>query len=227
MTIVCWSVKRGSGTTVTAVSLARVLSERNERGALLVDTQGDALMVLGREAADAAGVPNPGLRNWLSSPEDVHTTALENLTVDAGRNLRVLPAGDFPDRAPTAQRWSELSAYLAIRHESVVVDLGTLSPASRSGRQILLESASTSLLVVRPCYLAIRRAIDFPVRPTGVVLLREPERTLTADDISAALGVDVVATVHVDPRIARSIDTGLLGTRMPRPLVRAYRHVAA
>lgn len=224
MTIVCWSVKGGSGTTVTAASLARVLADRDEQGALLVDTQGDCLLVLGREDPVERGV-----RTWLASDDDVTASALDLLTVDLGYNLSVLPAGDLPRQAPNIERWNDLGTYLTSRARSqhVVVDLGTVSPGARSGRQRLLESATISLLVVRPCYLAIRRAIDFPIRPTGIVLIAEDDRSLTASDVSAALGVDVIATVRVDPRIARAVDSGLLGERVPRPLMRAYRHVAA
>ena len=227
MTIICWSVKGGSGTTVTAVSLARVLADRDPRGALIVDTQGDVPVVLGLESEVANTGTNRGLRTWLSSSDEVQAHALDNLTIEAGRGLRVLPAGAFPDRPPAAHRWSELADHLLGRDETVVVDLGTLSPASRSGRRLLLGSAATSLLVLRPCYLAVRRAMDFPERPTGVVLVWEDERRIAAGDVSEALGVPVIATVRVDPRIARIVDSGLLGTRMPRPLARAYRHVAA
>ncbi len=222
MTIVCWSVKGGSGVTVTAVSLARVLADRSDAGALLVDTEGDALVVLGHEQSNPRGV-----RTWLASADDVGPEALDLLTLDLGRNLRVLPAGEVPGAVPTAQRWDELAEYLDHRDEAVVVDLGTLSTSPRSGRKILLESASLSLLVIRPCYMAVRRAIEFPLRPNGVIVIREDDRSITADDISAALGVPVVASVLVDARIARVVDAGLLGSRLPRPLMRAYRHVAA
>ncbi len=220
MTIVCWSVKGGSGTTVTATSLARVLADRHGSGALLVDTAGDALVVLGQEEVKTRGV-----RTWLGSADDVSSDALDLLTIDAGHNLRVLPAGDVPSSIPTPTRWRELAGYLDRCEQAVVVDLGTLSAPHRSGRRTLLESAATSLLVIRPCYLAVRRAIEFPVRPTGVILVREDDRSITGADVSAALGVPIVATVLVDARIARTVDAGLLGSRLPRPLIRAYRHV--
>ena len=221
MTVVCWSVKGGSGTTVTAVSLARLFADRYT-GAMLVDTQGDGLLVLGYDAPVERGV-----RTWLASPDDVGTSALDLLSIDLGNNLKVLPAGGIPDRNPGRDRWDALGTYLAQLGVPVIVDLGTLSSAGRSGRRSLLDAADSSLLVLRPCYLAVRRAIDFPVRPTGVVVVREDDRSISSDDISAALGVPVVATVRFDPRIARTVDAGLLGVRVPRPLARAYRHVAA
>jgi hypothetical protein len=222
MSIVCWSVKGGSGTTVTAASLARILADRSDAGALLVDTEGDSLMVLGRETLTPRGV-----RTWLASSDDVPPETLKLLGVDMGRGLTVLPAGDIPDRMPSTQRWEQLASYLQQRPEAVVVDLGSISGKSSPGRRKLLDSAATSLLVLRPCYLALRRATDLPLRPTGVILLQEDGRILTAHDVTAALGVPVVATVLLDQRIARLVDTGLLGNRLPRSFTRAYRRVAA
>ena len=69
--------------------------------------------------------------------------------------------------------------------------------------------------VVRgPCYLALATLVSLPsLRPDGVILLGEPGRSLSAVDVSAVLGVPVVATVPVRPSIARLIDAGLLAGR--------------
>jgi hypothetical protein len=83
-----------------------------------------------------------------------------------------------------------------------------------------------SLLVLRPCYLALRRAVAAPFRPSGVVLVREPGRALTRRDVEAVLGVPVRAEVDVDPAIARAVDAGLLTARLPRGLERALRDAA-
>ena len=81
------------------------------------------------------------------------------------------------------------------------------------------------LLVTRPCYLAIRRAIIAANAATGLVLVNEPERSLSAADIEAVLGRRVVATIPYDPAIARAVDAGLLATRLPTILARGLRHV--
>src|SRR4029077_15627189 len=81
--------------------------------------------------------------------------------------------------------------------------------------------ASLSLLVVRPCFLALRRAAAAPVRPSPVVLVDEPGRSLGRRDVEDALGAPVRAEVRWDPAVARSVDAGLLSTRLPRTLERA------
>lgn len=87
--------------------------------------------------------------------------------------------------------------------------------------------ADRSLLVTRACYLALRRAVSAPIRPTGVVLVAEPGRALRATDVEAAVGAPVVATVAVDPAVARAVDAGLLTARLPRLMERDLRRIAA
>ena len=86
---------------------------------------------------------------------------------------------------------------------------------------------SFSLLVLRPCYLALRRALVAPVRPSGVVLVREHDRVLTRRDVEQLLEVPVRAEVPFDASVARAVDSGLLGARIPRPFQRAMETVAA
>jgi hypothetical protein len=83
------------------------------------------------------------------------------------------------------------------------------------------------VLVTRPCYLSLRRAVREPTRPSGVVLVDEPGRSLRRHDVEHALGAPVDAVVAVDPAIARAVDAGLLATRLPRSLGRDLRGVAA
>jgi hypothetical protein len=61
----------------------------------------------------------------------------------------------------------------------------------------------------------LRRAARIATRPTGVILIDEPGRALSSDDIAASLGVPVVATILADPKIARAIDAGLIVSRLP------------
>ena len=60
----------------------------------------------------------------------------------------------------------------------------------------------------------------------GVVLVDEPGRALRARDIEASLGVPVVATVLLDPAIARAVDAGLLLARLPTGFRNAVRLAA-
>ena len=82
------------------------------------------------------------------------------------------------------------------------------------------------VLVTRPCYLALRRSTITP-RPTHVVLINETGRALDAKDIEAVTGVPVTATIPYGLDIARTIDAGLLTTRLPRTLTRALRPLVA
>ena len=60
------------------------------------------------------------------------------------------------------------------------------------------------------------------------MLINEPGRALDAKDIEAVTGVPVVtATVPYETAIARTIDAGLLTTRLPRSLARALRPLVA
>jgi hypothetical protein len=84
----------------------------------------------------------------------------------------------------------------------------------------LREHAMRSILVVRPCYLALRRATQSP-KPDSIIVVEEPGRALTTRDIESVIGAPVMTTVPIDPTIARSVDAGLLGTRLPPILATA------
>lgn len=79
---------------------------------------------------------------------------------------------------------------------------------------------SQRLLVTRPCYVALRRAIGVPFVPDHVVLIAEHQRCLTDRDVSVALAL-AVTSVPYDPAIARAIAAGLLAARLPRCLANA------
>jgi len=200
--ITCWSSKGGSGTTVVAAALAHLLAAEAS-GALLVD--------LGGDLPAALGLPEPyqGLTGWVEGGD------LNRLAVEAGPDLRLLPRGPGP-----LADGSGLAAALA-GQGAVVVDAGVLT-AGGLGLELAL-AATTSLLVVRPCFLALRRAVAAPLRPSGVVLVEEPHRALGRSDVEAALGIPVVAVVPWDPAVARRVDAGLLGTSLPRTMARALR----
>jgi hypothetical protein len=117
-------------------------------------------------------------------------------------------------------QWTRLTQAL-MSLPGAIVDAGS-DPVDDA----LHAAADHSLLVIRPCFLALRRAMAMPTRPTGVVLVCEPGRALAARDVEHALGVPVVAEVPVDPAIARAVDAGLLAARVPRTLQHPLRRVA-
>jgi MinD-like ATPase involved in chromosome partitioning or flagellar assembly len=213
----CWSVKGGSGTTVVAASLA-LLAASAPGGALLVDLAGDIPAALGLPQPSG-----PGVRDWLSADARVEADAIGHLSEPATPGLRVVPTGaDGADHCASRARVELLARTLAEQDTETVVDIGVLAPAW----QPLLARADTSLLVIRPCYLALRRATALTTRPTGIVLVREPGRALGQREVEDVTGVRVLAEIDVEPSIARAVDAGLLASRLPRGLARPLRAAA-
>jgi Mrp family chromosome partitioning ATPase len=199
--IACWSAKGGAGTTVIAAALSLRLARQSP--AVLVDMAGDAPAVLGLPEPDG-----PGLAGWLRSESSNSLT-----DAAAGPGLSLISRGDGPLRADRAD---QLAAALARSARPVVIDCGT-APEGAAG--VLAERAERSILVTRPCYLALRRFVSVPVaRPTGVVVVCEPGRFLTGHDVAAAVGAPMLAEISLDPAVARAVDAGLLATRLPASL---------
>jgi hypothetical protein len=209
-------VKGGSGTTVVASSLAMLAARSDPGGAALLDLAGEAPMALG--VADRSG---PGVAEWLGT--DARSPAsLARLVVEAGRGLRVVPrgSGGLPgDESAVAS----LFAAMAEIGGAWVVDAGIATGALAAE---VVRAADSSLLVLRPCYLALQRALRRELPAHGLVLLRERGRALQASDIGAVLGLPVRAEVDIDPAVARAVDAGLLAGRLPRPLERSLRGAA-
>lgn len=216
MFVSCWSAKGGSGTTVVAVSLALVLARHRPDGVLFVDTRGDAPAVLGVPEPDG-----PGLADWLAAGSEVPADGLARIQHGIAPGLALIARGDGPLDRP--DRAEVLAAVLAADRRAVVVDCGRLD---LEVTRVLAASSVHSLLVTRPCYLALRRAVVSPLQPSALVVVDEPGRALSAADVEEVLGVPVVARVPYDPAVARAVDAGLLASRLPRGLERALRHAA-
>jgi hypothetical protein len=189
MIILCRSVKGGSGTTVTAASLALLLAPRHRGGGYLVDLNGDQPAAL--------GIPEPE----GSTMREVNSA------------LRLLPRP--MNGAATDTQWLSLATELASLNGPVVVDVGTLRPG-----KALVDATDTSYLVTRPCYLALRRATTLlgsrKDEFQGCVLIEEPGRALTANDVATVLRLPVVARIGFDSAVSRSVDAGLLAQRVPK-----------
>ena len=72
-------------------------------------------------------------------------------------------------------------------------------------------------LVVRNCYVSLRRALLAPPTIAGVVRVMEPGRSLGRRDVADVVGAPIVAEVGMTAFVARSIDAGLLvSARRPR-----------
>jgi hypothetical protein len=198
----CCSAKGGSGTSVVAALLAL----RPRRPSLLIDAVGDMPAVLG-----LAPPGGQGLSDWFESDAPPDAVAELAHTVDA--TTRLVARGPTTID-PMSPRWPELADWLGASNGfDVVVDAGLGPPpaallAPGEGRR--------TVLVTRPCYVSLARAVAAPWRPDGVVLVNERWRSLGADDVERALGVPVVARIEHDPAIARAVDAGLAVARLPR-----------
>jgi MinD-like ATPase involved in chromosome partitioning or flagellar assembly len=201
--ILCWSAKGGSGTTVVAASLALVIAR--SAPTLLVDTAGDLAAALG--IAEPSG---PGLGDWLSSAV-ADADSLHRIAVQAAPNLHLVARGACG--SITTEQWARLAAATQRTEPCTVIDLGTSVPPPA-----LADTAEQSLLVIRPCYLALRRVVQRGHTPDGVVLVGEPGRALNASDVARSVGAPVMAQIPYDPAVARAVDAGLLAARLPRSI---------
>jgi hypothetical protein len=215
--LVCfWSPKGGSGTSVVTAASGILVARRGP--ARIADLTGDQPAVLG-----LAHDPAPGLRDWLRAGPQAPTEALERIAVEVGSGLTLLPAGAgaLDDVAP------EAGAALAVALQ--LGDVTTVCDAGRLDNEVLgalAEIADANVVVVRGCYLALRRAVHHPMLEgaIGAVLVDEHGRSLGARDVEDVLGIPVLATIEARGAVARAVDAGVLGARMPDALARPLRH---
>jgi CobQ/CobB/MinD/ParA nucleotide binding domain len=203
------ATKGGQGTTTTATALALTANQQGQH-VLLIDTGGDLPAILGHPQHHG-----PGLSDYLTDPN----VTLADITITIREGLDLIPRGTGPITFDTYTYG--LVTCGCDRYDTVTIDLGT-APADTWN-----EHADETVFVTRPCYLAVRRAIHLPRRPSHVILINEPGRALSAHDIEVVLGVPVTATIPVDIETARIIDAGLLATRLPEHISRALRPIIA
>ena len=210
-----WSVKGGSGVTVTAALYAAALARRHGP-TTVVDLCGDQPAALGLSEPRGAG-----WTDWLAAPDGA-AEALARLQVEVRDDLSLLPVGsacDWPEG-----RAERLAAVLATLGH-VVVDAGVVDPSARSGCDRVelfraLAEVGRTTLVLRPCYLALRRAMQVTAHVDGIVVVSEPERALGAADVERLLGARVLASLELEPAVARAVDAGLLVQRRHRGILR-------
>jgi hypothetical protein len=213
MYTLCWSPKGGSGTTLVTAVLA-VLAARLQP-TVVIDLGGDIAPTLGADVAVA-----PGAGDWLctsGAPVERLWQLAHRCGPTDGPDLRVVPQGAMPAGDRLVDLAAERIAAAAATYDGlVIVDAGRIVPHGP-----LVACAARSLMVVRPCFLALRRASVLDLTGSGIVLIDEPGRSLGRHDIEHALGVPVAAELPWDPAIARAVDAGLLRSRVPLPAARA------
>src|SRR5262249_25943488 len=143
--------KGGSGTSVIAAAAAVVLARQGPTR--LADLAGDQPAIFG-----LATDPDPGLRDWLRIGPEAPTDALDRLPVAAGNGLVLLGAGTGDITGAPPEAGAALAVALRADDRPTVADVGRLgmSPDALHG---LVEVADAHLVVVRGCYLALRRAV--------------------------------------------------------------------
>lgn len=208
MLIAYWAAKGGSGATVLAAAHAVAVAQ--SRPTVLVDLDGDLPAALG--VAD----PATGVGEWAAAGAAVPADAFERISVEVAPNLRLVGRGHGP---LSVARAAVLAGLLSAMPRTVIVDCGTRPGAVA---QTVARSADRSILVTRACYLALRRCQHSPLAPTEVALVRESQRALEPADLEAAIGAPIRLQVAVDPNVARAVDAGLLVSRPPRSLRRAF-----
>lgn len=219
MLLCIWSPKGGSGVSVFAAACALTLAR--EGHARLADLGGDQPTVLGLDRVTGAG-----LREWLAVGAEAPVDALDRIAFDAGGGLTLLGAGEGELATLAPEAGAALGVALRASSGPTVADVGVPGAPPLDA---LLEVADASVVVVRGCYVALRRASCFPAtaRAAGAVLLAEPGRALGARDVADVLGVPVLARVPVHSSIARVVDAGVLRSRLPEALARPARELLA
>jgi len=215
--LVCfWSPKGGSGTSVVAAAAALVLAR--ETDARIVDFAGDQPAVLG-----LAHDPATGVVDWMRAGPSAPADALEHLALVAAPRLTLLPAGQLRGEPPTPEAGAALAVALEADPRPAACDLGRLDAP---GTHAFAEVSGIGIVVVRGCYLGLRRAVRHPAigDAVGAVLIDEHGRSLARPDIEDVLGVPVLATIPARTSIARAVDAGVLPTRLPDSLARPLHH---
>ena len=154
------------------------------------------------------------------------TTAAALGLLAARRGHRVELITDTPDtmcallglsNAPNDADAVEIVRGFTLRSEPsdeaglVITDTGTLVDAHDDAELV-------QLTVLRgPCYLSLRATLGLSRRGVdGIVIVREPGRSLTKQDIATVTGLEVVAETQASPAVARSIDAGVLPASIDR-----------
>ncbi len=144
-------------------------------------------------ALHALDLPRRGHSVRLSASS---TTGIEDLAALLG--IPAPAGGQAVDVVPGLTLGDQLAA-----DADNVVDAGTDTVSDHDG---------SAYLVLRNDYLSLRRALNTGAGIAGLVLVVEPDRALSARDVTDVLAQPLVAELRVDPVIARAADAGLLST---------------
>ena len=193
------SPKGGNCTTVTATAYALLMASRGTH-TVLIDLCGDV-----PAAAGMAEPMTPGINDWLSESSTSDAQALVTLGTPFDNGLVIVHRGSsFVEGQP---RWSDLANAITTLPMNIVIDAGiTFLPDE------LRRAVTHVTMVVKPCYLSLRRASRMQ-RPTQLFVVCEESRALTIKDVGHVLGMPVTCEIPYTPAISRSVDAGMLPSR--------------
>lgn len=207
MLMVLSSVRGGVGTSVVSAAIAVLAARDQSRPTYLVDLTGDQTDIFGLAQADI------GLDDWTTRAD----RRLTDLAVDIDPQLRLVPSRTALDSTESLD--GLVTALEQRRHDAhVVIDAGRLD-LSDSFREL----RPTHLLVIRPCYLALRATVSSSRNWDGLVVVRPPDRVLTTRDVVNVTGLPAIAEVDMSADVARAVDAGVFGSRLPSGLERSLR----
>ena len=193
------SPKGGNCTTVTATAYALLMAARGTH-TVLIDLCGDV-----PAAAGMAEPTTPGINDWLSESSTSDAQTLVTLGTPFDNGLVIVHRGSsFVEGQP---RWSDLANAITTLPMNIVIDAGTTFLPDE-----LRRAVTHVTMVVKPCYLLLRRASRMQ-RPTQLFVVCEESRALTIKDVGHVLGMPVTCEIPYTSAISRAVDAGMLPSR--------------
>ena len=193
------SPKGGNCTTVTATAYALLVAARGTH-TVLIDLCGDV-----PAAAGMAEPTTPGINDWLSESSTSDAQTLVTLGTPFDNGLVIVHRGSsFVEGQP---RWSDLANAISTLPMNIVIDAGTTFLPDE-----LRRAVTHVTMVVKPCYLSLRRASRMQ-RPTQLFVVCEESRALTIKDVGHVLGMPVTCEIPYTSAISRAVDAGMLPSR--------------
>ena len=200
MSTLFMSSKGGNCTTVTATAFALISALRGQH-TVLIDLCGDIPAVIGMTEP-----ASPGVNEWLAESSVADAQALVTSGTPCADGLVVVHRGArFVDGEP---RWDKFVEAISSLPMNIIIDAGIGHVPDQ-----LRHAVDNVTMVVKPCYLSLRRAARLP-HPTNIFVIDEPGRALTVKDVGHVVGSPVAATIPYDPAIGRAVDAGLLPSRV-------------
>jgi len=199
MSTIFMSPKGGNCTTVTATAYALLLAASGIP-TVLIDLCGDV-----PAAAGMAEPTTPGINDWLGESSISDAQSLVTLGTPFDNDLVIVHRGSsFVEGQP---RWTDLANAITTLPMNVIIDAGIAFIPDE-----LRHAVSQVTMVVKPCYLSLRRASRMQ-RPTQLFVVCEESRALTIKDVGHVLGMPVTCEIPYTPAISRAVDAGMLPSR--------------